>query len=113
MVTPPPAAPEFVDECETINDGYTVPEDTEWFTYEVVEDADTMTVVIDAVLVNPDENEFPEGAVTHWEFTFTDEECPLVVTPPPAAPEFIDECETINDGYTVPDDTEWFTYEVV
>ena len=34
--------------------------------------------MIDAVLVNPAENEFPEGAVTHWEFTFTDEECPLI-----------------------------------
>jgi LPXTG-motif cell wall-anchored protein len=86
VVHPAPAAPTFTDVCGTANDEYTVPADTATVSYEVVEDGDTVTIT--AVLVS-ETDEFPEGAVTEWTFTFTDVPCPAPAggsTPPRSAP---------------------------
>ena len=110
-----PAAPSFVDVCGTQNDDYMVPDDTDTVVYEVVESADAMTVTITAALVD-ERDMFAEGADTEWTYTFTNEACggyyvPVVVTP--AGPSFTDVCGTEGDVYTVPDDTDKVTYEVV
>jgi LPXTG-motif cell wall-anchored protein len=83
-VLPAPAAPEFTDECGTADDGYSIPEDTEDYYYEVSEDGGSVFVEAFAVA---EEDVFPEGTVTQWEFTFTDEPCATPTpTPLPAAP---------------------------
>jgi hypothetical protein len=81
-----PEAPEFVDECGTDEDGYFLPEDTDEYFYVVSEDGDTVTI---EVIIDAEGVEFAEGAVTEWEFTFTDEACPVtppVVNPPAPGP---------------------------
>ncbi|HEX5857691.1 MAG TPA: hypothetical protein VFY91_06240 [Microbacterium sp.] len=77
-----PPAPEFMDPCGTENDGYTVPDDTEAYFYEILEEGDTVTVTV----IAESEVGFPEGTETEWTFTFTDEPCPVVVPPAPPAP---------------------------
>jgi hypothetical protein len=82
VTVPAPAAPTFTDVCGTVNDGYTVPNNTDQFLYEVVKEGDTVTIT---AVLRSDDDEWAEGTVTEWSHTFTNVACPAGGTPPPPA----------------------------
>jgi hypothetical protein len=105
-----------VDECGTVNDGATLPEDTEVVTYAWADETDPENLdVIATVGGGYYVEDLPAGWVDNgdgtytYDFTyvFTDEPCGTVVLNPPT---WVDECGTVNDDATLPEDTEGVTY---
>ncbi|PJJ56746.1 LPXTG-motif cell wall-anchored protein [Mumia flava] len=101
-VTPP--APEWIDDCGPGN-GYWEFTDTDEYEYTVTENEDGSVTVT----VSPKgDYQFPEGTVTEWTETDSEEECILEVPP---APVWTDNCEIIG-SWDVPPDGEHYRFEV-
>lgn len=110
-VTTPP----FADKCGTADDIVSAPADTAEIDYEKV-DSTTIT----AALKNPNGTDFnplpagwvlgQDGKSATYTAAFTDEPCPIVVTP--EKPVALDLCGVSNDAYHVPSDKEGVIYTV-
>ncbi|KAA1422696.1 LPXTG cell wall anchor domain-containing protein [Mumia zhuanghuii] len=98
-----PPEPAWVDDCGPGN-GHWEFTDTEAYSYtETVNEDGSITIK-----ATPNEGyEFPEGTVTEW--TETDSNEPCVVEAPP--PVWTDDCETVG-SWAVPPDGEHYHYEV-
>ncbi|WP_370618169.1 hypothetical protein [Mumia sp. Pv 4-285] len=98
-----PPAPTWVDECGPGNGTWEYT-DTEAYTYtETVNEDGSITVT-----ATPNEGyEFPEGTVTEWTETDSNEAC-VIDAPPPV---WTDSCETVG-SWAVPPNGEHYRYEV-
>ncbi|MDF0514837.1 hypothetical protein PX701_14490 [Agromyces sp. H3Y2-19a] len=104
--------PTMVDLCGTANDGYTVPSDTDDYSWSTTGSVAEGKVVVTAT---PAEGYvFEEGSQSEWTFVFTNEPCaeqPEVVTIE-IGPRSVDACGTANDGHYLPEDTDAITWNV-
>jgi len=110
-----PAQPDLLDVCGIDRDGFTKPNDTEFFTWSVspIDENGHQTITV-AINTEKTDKTFPDGSTSKtFEHTFSTEACdpetPEVVTITDI-PSAVDLCGTENDEFTQPENTDAITW---
>ncbi len=112
LVTPVQPRTTSTDVCGTANDTLTVDSSMVGVTYTVTWNQAHTKATVTASVSDATKYFFAKGATTSWDYTFTNDACPVEITPVQPKTTSTDVCGTANDTLTVDSSMVGVTYTV-